>query len=263
MIARFFQQLEGYAVEYLLISGQATILYGAATFSEDVDLWLNPAQVQVERFCAALRACGAQYYKLTPPLTLDNMTRGHGFHYVLPSGQHGAEVYLDVMGRPPRVGSFTSAVARACWIDTDWGRIHTVGIRELVELKKTQRAEDYPIISRLVLLSLQKVQSDLTREDLTWAMDNIFSLSELRTLLQEHPAAVEGRDDLPPTLGQALGQLLDNGEITDTLEDELDAWLQRRVAVLRQADRRYWRDIIADLRNLRASGGLMAEGSAV
>src|SRR5690606_5914107 len=29
-------------VEWLLISGQATILYGAATFSEDVDLWVKP-----------------------------------------------------------------------------------------------------------------------------------------------------------------------------------------------------------------------------
>ena len=42
MIANFFQSLSEHGVEYLLISGQAAILYGAATFSEDIDLWINP-----------------------------------------------------------------------------------------------------------------------------------------------------------------------------------------------------------------------------
>jgi hypothetical protein len=34
MIASFFQSLEREGVAYLLISGQAAVLYGAATFSE-------------------------------------------------------------------------------------------------------------------------------------------------------------------------------------------------------------------------------------
>ena len=34
MIANFFQSLDRNGGEYLLISGQATVLYGAATFSE-------------------------------------------------------------------------------------------------------------------------------------------------------------------------------------------------------------------------------------
>lgn len=44
MIESFFQSLERHSVEYLLISGQATVLYGAATFSEDVDLWVKPSR---------------------------------------------------------------------------------------------------------------------------------------------------------------------------------------------------------------------------
>ena len=111
MIANFFQSLESLRVEYLLISGQATILYGAATFSEDVDLWVLPTDKNLEHFVSALRSVAATYYKLTPPLTVENLRRGHGFHFVLPGGPSG-DVYLDVMGRPPRVGSFESA-ARA------------------------------------------------------------------------------------------------------------------------------------------------------
>ncbi|MBU4199499.1 MAG: hypothetical protein KKG09_02255 [Verrucomicrobia bacterium] len=42
MIKRFFHGLMENKVEFLLISGQAAILYGAATFSEDIDLWIKP-----------------------------------------------------------------------------------------------------------------------------------------------------------------------------------------------------------------------------
>jgi hypothetical protein len=67
MIASFFQSLETHRVAYLLISGQATMLYGAATFSEDIDLWVEPSSGNLERFQAALSVVGARYYKLTPP----------------------------------------------------------------------------------------------------------------------------------------------------------------------------------------------------
>jgi hypothetical protein len=50
MIANFFQSLGSHGVEYLLISGQATVLYGAATFSEDIDLWINPTPENCDRF---------------------------------------------------------------------------------------------------------------------------------------------------------------------------------------------------------------------
>src|SRR5271154_1531126 len=109
MIANFFQSLDRNGVEYLLISGQATVLYGAATFSEDIDLWINPTEKNRDRFLLALRDGQARYYKLTPPLTVENLQRGHGFHFILAGGEAG-EIYLDVMGKPPRVGSFADAL---------------------------------------------------------------------------------------------------------------------------------------------------------
>lgn len=49
MIANFFQSLDRNGGEYLLISGQAAVLYGAATFSEDIDLWINPTETNRAR----------------------------------------------------------------------------------------------------------------------------------------------------------------------------------------------------------------------
>ncbi len=94
MIANFFQSLERHRVEYLLISGQATVLYGAATFSEDIDLWINPTGKNRDSFLLALRDCQARYYKLTPPLTLELLERGHGFHFFLP-GDGADESFLE------------------------------------------------------------------------------------------------------------------------------------------------------------------------
>src|ERR1017187_6453661 len=120
MIASFFQSLDRNGVEYLLISGQATVLYGAATFSEDIDLWINPTEDNRDRLLAALRDCQAHYYKLTPPFTVEHLQQGHGFHFSLPGGE-ADEVFLDVMGNPPRAGAFAAALATARLMESEWG----------------------------------------------------------------------------------------------------------------------------------------------
>jgi hypothetical protein len=56
MIASFFQNLKAHQVEYLLISGQAAVLHGAATFSEEIDVWIQPVPDNAESFLRALRA---------------------------------------------------------------------------------------------------------------------------------------------------------------------------------------------------------------
>jgi hypothetical protein len=73
----FFRALERRRVRYLLISGQAAVLYGASTFSEDVDLWVAPVSGNWTRLLLALADRGARVYKLTPPITLAFARRGH------------------------------------------------------------------------------------------------------------------------------------------------------------------------------------------
>jgi hypothetical protein len=81
---KFFDSLGKHGANYLLVSGQATVLYGAAVFSEDIDLWVEPTAGNLGKFLAALRECHARYYKLTPPVTFEFAARGHGFHFVVP-----------------------------------------------------------------------------------------------------------------------------------------------------------------------------------
>jgi hypothetical protein len=262
MIASFFQHLETTKVEYLLISGQATILYGAATFSEDVDIWVAPTEPNIDSFLSVLRAGSATYYKLTPPFTLENLERGHGFHFVLPDGP-GASVYLDVMGKPPRVGTFAAAATNARTFDTDFGRVRVVGVRELVELKKTQRRADYPIIGRLALGYLSELAT-VEPDDLRWTLDNCFGLSEVETVLRSHASATLALEpSLARPLYQAAAEISEHGQLSHSTEEELDRFLDAKAAELRRNDRRYWAEIIDELRIFRRAGTLMTEGAPI
>ncbi|HEU5074658.1 MAG TPA: hypothetical protein VFU02_10800 [Polyangiaceae bacterium] len=264
MIASFFQCLEQCGVRYLLISGQATILYGAATFSEDVDIWVEPDTDNIHRFVQALRYSRARYYKLTPALDVVPFLRGHGFHFVVPDAVGGLELYLDVMGQPPRVGSFFEASTRAREFETDFGKLPTVGIKELVEIKKTQRPADYPIIGRLALAHLSDATTPQDDAELRWALDHVFGFTELRAVVAERPQAFAAlAASIPEPIASGVTALAAGRELDVDTEDTVDAWLDARTAPLRAADRRYWRPIIDELRHLRQAGQLMPEGQAV
>jgi hypothetical protein len=263
MIANFFQSLSRHNAEYLLINGQAAVLYGAATFSEDIDLWIEPSAENRNRFLAALRDCHARYYKLTPQFTVENLRRGHGFHFMLPVDRE-EDVFLDVMGAPPRAGSFTSALASARWMATEWGPVRTVGVKTLVELKKTQRLEDYPIVSRLSLAWFDQPECGKAEDDFRWAFRNIFTVPELRMFFEEQTGIPETLvAELSPDMREIARQARVGDEIADETANRVNGDLQRRIAELQQLDRRYWRDIIADLKQLRAEGKLIPEGAEV
>lgn len=259
MIASFFRSLEARDVAYLLISGQATVLYGAATFSEDVDLWVEPSPENIERLQGALSDAAARYYKLTPPLDPASVDAGHGFHFLL-AGDTGEAVFLDVMGRPPRAPLFLSALRESRQFQTDWGTLPTVGIRDLVELKKTQRLADYPIVSALTLRLLEEISAPA--DILPWAARNLFTVETLFLFNEQHPAWVESPPEgAPAALAEVAGWPLE--DIPDQVVAQATEWMSAAIARHQFADRQHWRGIIAQLRELRSHGRLMPEGSPV
>ena len=259
MTRNFFRQLKAAKVRYLLISGQATVLYGAATFSEDLDIWLYPQNANVQRFVKALRTLHARYYKLTPPLTTTCLRKGHGFHFTLPA-EDGADWYLDVMGVPPRSPAFNVAWRRSIRMETPWGMVPVVGVPDLVELKKTQRLEDYAVISRLVVAMINRSGLKPSRRLARWAVQNIFSPALLTELIRQQTwvTTCPGRS----LAGiRAFGSTIMKGEKPGLgLEQRVEREMLARMAKYQAADRRYWRRIIAELKRLRAQGRLMPEG---
>lgn len=231
---KLFSSFDRSGLEYLLISGQASVLYGAAMFSEDVDLWIRPTSANAQKLLAALAERRARIHRLTPPLTLRNMMAGHGFHFVIPG--RPLETYLDIMARPPRVGAFGPAKRRSRDINTDWGLLPVVHPMDLVEIKKTRRLADYDIITNLVLLYLaEKLKPG--KAVVRWAVKNCFRPEERASML-----ARLGRRR---TVEQCVKDIV------------------KEVADLQAQDRTYWSAIIDELRDMRRDGRLLPDGLPV
>ncbi len=247
-------------VQYLLISGQASVLYGGSFFSQDLDLWVRPTASNLRALLAALRGLRARVHKLTPPLTLRNLRRGHGFHFLVPL-RGGPDLYLDLMGQPPRVGAFGPALGRAERMATPWGVIPVVCIEDLVEIKKTNRPSDYEVITRLAMIRLGREAAPGSRL-LAWALRNAFRVEDLWAMIERH-----GRRAAParmPPAARALWRVFSAGR--EPLERDLlraSRKIAREGMRLQERGRAYWIPRLEELRRMRAQGLLLLEGASV
>ena len=241
-----FRTFSARRVRFLVIGGQASILYGAAHFSQDLDVWIDGAPDNVTRFLRALESLHARVHKLTPPLTRAHLQGGHGFHFVVP--QADGDLYLDMMARPPRVGPFAPAWRRASRLATPWGRLPVAAIEDLVEMKKTNRPGDYDVITRLAIIRLGRTARP-GRRLLGWALANVFRVEDLEELVRRFGVAAEG---LSPRREPAQAAL-----------DAAARRLASRAQRLQELGRRYWLPRIQELRELRAAQELLLEGTPV
>ena len=104
---------------------------------------------------------------------------------------------------------FAAAALDGRQFSTEWGTLPTVGIRDLIELKKTQRLGDYPIISALTLRLLEEAKP--SRATLAWAAANLFTLEAFFPFNEEYPARVETPPHhAPDSLLKVAGQPMDD-----------------------------------------------------
>lgn len=253
-----FRAFERARVRFLLIGGQSAILYGAAHFTQDLDLWIDPRPRNLGAFLRALTRVGARIHKLTPPVSARWVARGHGFHFLLPQGRRPA-AYLDAMGRPPRAGSFDAAARRARSMNTPWGRLPVVSIEDLVELKRTNRPGDYETISRLVRIRLAEVGRP-SRRLLAWALRNTYRVEDLQAIASVYgDRALKASAGQPAAIRAVLRLTLPSLSALAAAGRVLDARMTRDL----QRGRTYWLPRIRDLKALRDKGGLLPEGLPV
>ncbi len=204
MMRNFFRALEYSHVQYMLISGQATVLYGAATFSEDIDLWVCPEEENWCRFVSVLQEVGAKTYKAAPPLSLCSVKKGHGFHFEIPETDKEDLWFLDVMGVVPRV-----------------------------EIKKTRRLQDYPIISNLVKGEFDRLCSagEISNEDWVWMLTNSFDAEDIAGFLDKYDKAKDTARKLSrPCLPYCIDALHDDEALFNAAKEislEIENLLQQ------------------------------------
>ncbi|HLE69119.1 MAG TPA: nucleotidyltransferase [Vicinamibacteria bacterium] len=255
MMRSLFRALDDEGVRYLLISGQACVLYGASQFTEDVDLWVQPASSNLESFLRAMARVRAVVYKLTPPITLKYVRKGHGFHFRI-----GADLFLDMMGHPPRVGAFLAAFSRARKFKTDWGTLRVSAPEDLVLLKRTNRPGDYEAISNLVRLRV--VEDKEEASVLRWALLNTFDVADLVDFALQAAGKLNRWPSRP-----ALRALLPIPAATSRLPDRRIRRAAQLLAIemgdVQERGRRYWRPIVSELKRLQVRRKLIPEGTSV
>ncbi|MBI4615944.1 MAG: hypothetical protein HY720_20170 [Planctomycetes bacterium] len=255
----FFRALERRGAEYLLISGQASVLYGGATFSEDFDLWVRPTKRNIEGTVRALRDVGARVYKLTPPLEPRHWRAGHAFHFRV------TDAFVDLMPRPPRAGGFVAAARRSTSLETDWGHLPVVSIQDLVEIKKTRRPADYDVITNLAGIRLRRAQADggPTRSVLRWALENTFRREDLLAALRRWPAGRALALRSPRSSLRLAAAAPPERAIPSHRAMAIQVAMMRELDALWRADARYWKPIIEELRLLRRANALLPDGAPV
>lgn len=184
----------------VLSSGQAVVLHRLAVASKDGDWILRETPEALAHVLRVVEDRGA-VYRFGAPLDIRWMRGGWSAHFEF--REAALRVRTDFVTRPPRIEPDRLA---ALWAESGAGDIPIVGVRDLIELKKTNREKDYPIIGDLARLLSNPLDRMLQSR----------SAQDLLRMAEEHPAALAEALSRRPALAAV-------GRGRDALEAALDA----------------------------------------
>lgn len=227
-------------VRYLLMGGQACVLYGAAEFSRDTDVAVLAESPNLERLAQALAELQARCIAV-PPFSEDYLKRGHAIHFRCehPEAQG---VRVDMMSFMRGVAPFPELWERRTTVEMAAGLvIELLSLQDLVQAKKTQRDKDWPMIRRLVEAHYQKNRDQATPEQVRFWLREARTVTLLEELARQHP------EQLSQALaGRPLLALAAAGD-----PEGLTAALEAEEKQAREEDRAYWAPLRKELESLR------------
>jgi hypothetical protein len=130
----------------ILSSGQAVVLHKIAVMSKDGDWIVRETDEAVGHIRGVLADCGARY-RFGAPFDIRWMAGGWSAHFEFRQDQ--LRIRADFVTRPPRL---SPARVAALWREHKEDKVPFVGVRDLVDLKKTNREKDYAVIGELARL---------------------------------------------------------------------------------------------------------------
>ncbi len=199
----------------VISSGQAVVLHGLAIMSKDGDWILREDEEAMAHVLSVLARHGARY-RFGAPLDVRWLRGGWSAHLEFSNGV--LRVRTDFVTRPPRLEADDLGLL---WRSQEGKAVPVVGIRQLVELKKTDREKDYVAIGELARRLEDPAERLLCSR----------SARDILALAAEHPALSERLSLRRPVLAEAKkGQ--------DALEVALDA---ERRALVRANEARLFR----------------------
>lgn len=222
------------------MGGQATILYGGAEFSRDIDFAVAVAADNLVRLRRALSMLKAQQ-AFPPALSADLLKRGHACRFRCRApGVEGLRI--DVMSALRGVEPFEKLWRRRRQIALPGvGRVAVMDLPDLVRAKKTQRDKDWPMVRRLVEADVERHSSRATSSQVRFWLMECRTPTLLLELTQAHPSAAHRISRKRPAVGHAIRQDLRATARAMAREERRE----------RRADRRYWAPLRKELERWR------------
>jgi len=223
------------------MGGQACVLYGAAEFTRDVDLAVDPDEKNLDRLRAAIDELCAEAV-FVPPLGRDVLLQGHACHFRagileanglrvdVMSVMHGCDSFKQLWTRRRRV-----RLSQTLSVDV-------MSLPDLLKAKKTQRDKDWPMVRRLVEADYHQRPNRPSATQVELWLREARTPELLVRLVQTYPGRARWLAESRLAVQLALDGNLD--EVIRELRAEEDAF--------RAADRAYWEPLRAELAQWRS-----------
>jgi hypothetical protein len=239
-IRRALSTLEKNDLRFLLMGGQACVLYGAAEFSRDMDVHVLASPANLDRLSEAVAELKAEVIAV-PPFTQEYLNRGHAVHFRCRHPEVDG-LRLDIMSKMRGVAPFDDLWDRRTILGLEDGtEVPLLGLPDLVAAKKTQRDKDWPMIRRLVEANYESFYDEPNPQRIR------FWLAELRT----PTLLIEAVRRFPREADEAAEwrQTIVHARAGDP--DAVQKAMDEEMAQEREADRVYWAPLRKELEELR------------
>jgi len=232
--------IRNFGARYLVMGGQACVLYGAAEFSRDLDLALAADADNLQAIRLALDDLKAVLL-FVPDLDSQALERGHACHFSC----HRDDVEglrIDMMSKMRGCGPFEDLWRRRTTVELpDTGPIALMSLPDVVQAKKTQRDKDWPMIRRLVEASYHEFGRSPSPERIAFWLRECRTPSLLASLARQHREECEKLTQDRPLLRAALA-----GDV-----EAVEAGLAAEEKSEREADKQYWTPLKKELEQWR------------
>jgi hypothetical protein len=227
-------------VRFLLMGGQACVLYGAAQFSRDTDIVIAIDPANLAALTQALDDLQAKQIAV-PPFAVDYLERGMAVHFRC---QHpdAKSIRLDVMHMMRGVAPFEELWSRRTTLEYESGlQVDLLALPDLVQAKKTQRDKDWPMVRLLVEAHFQLHNASPNHDQVRFWLREARTPSILQAVANQYPALRAESVPQRPLLA----------DIGSATVEAIDQSLQDEERLERDADRRYWAPLFKELEEIR------------
>ena len=239
-ILKVLSTFKKHRVKSLLIGGQACIIYGAAEFSRDSDFAILCDNDNLERLKKALNSLKAELIYV-PPLEASYLEKGHVCHFRC-KAKDVKNLRIDVISKLRGCDSFNKLWERKKTVSIKKGGIiNVIGLKDLVQSKKTQRDKDWLMLKRLVENDILLNKNNTSTEKIKWRLLESRDSQSLVRLGKKHPEILKENISFRPLLSAVIEQDL----------QKLDSGLREEELAERQKDIEYWEPLKKELEILR------------